>query len=194
MTKSEITTLSSRIAYENKWLRLREDIIRRPDGAQGLYGVVERDDFVVVAALGTEPGGAEPGDDGPAPWLAMVQQYRYPVRQRLWELPMGMWEERAGATPETIAAGELREETGLVAGRMQHAGVLFQGAGYSNQKGHVFLATDLEQQSPMPESTEQDMITRRIPLDEVEAMIRDGRITCMVSIAAFGMLRLKGLL
>ena len=184
MTKPEITTLSSRIAYENKWLRLREDIIRRPDGAQGLYGVVERDDFVVVAALG----------DGPTPWLAMVQQYRYPVRQRLWELPMGMWEERPGETPETIAAGELREETGLVARRMHHAGVLFQGAGYSNQKGHVFLATGLEQQPPTPESTEQDMISRRIPLDEVEAMIRDGRITCMVSIAAFGMLRLKRLL
>ena len=25
---SEIVTLSSRIAYENRWLRLREDIIR----------------------------------------------------------------------------------------------------------------------------------------------------------------------
>ena len=189
MTKPEITTLSSRIAYENKWLRLREDIIRRPDGSEGLYGVVERDDFVVVAALGLRQEGDQQG-----PWLAMVQQYRYPVRQRLWELPMGMWEERPGATPEAVAAGELREETGLIAERMQHAGVLFQGGGYSNQKGHVFLATGLEQQQATPESTERDMISRRIPLFEVEAMIRDGRITCMVSIAAFGMLRLKGLL
>ena len=37
---AEIVTVSSRIAYENKWLRLREDIVRRPDGSDGLYGVV----------------------------------------------------------------------------------------------------------------------------------------------------------
>ena len=181
----EITTLSSRIAYQNKWLRLREDIIRRSDGSEGLYGVVERDDFVVIAALG---GAASD------PWLALVQQYRYPVGQRLWELPMGMWEERPDATPEMIAAGELREETGLVAAGMRHAGVLFQGAGYSNQKGHVFLATGLTQQEDARESTEQDMISRLVPLSDVEAMIRDGRIACMVSIAAIGMLRLKRLL
>ncbi len=191
--KPEITTLSSRIAYQNRWLRLREDVIRRADGSEGLYGVVERDNFVVIAALGT---GAGPGERPGArqPWLAMVQQYRYPIRQRLWELPMGMWEARPDATPEMIAAGELREETGLVARSMQHAGVLFQGAGYSNQKGHVFLATGLTQQEQALENTEQDMISQRIPLGEVEAMIRDGRISCMVSIAALGMLRLKGLL
>ena len=181
----EIITLSSRIAYENKWLRLREDIIRRADGSDGLYGVVERNDFVVIAAIGEAAGHS---------WLAMVQQYRYPIRQRLWELPMGMWEDRPDATPEMIALGELREETGLVAASMVHAGVLFQGAGYSNQKGHVFVATGLTQQAEDREATEQDMVSRRIRLTDVEEMIRDGRITCMVSIAAIGMLRLKRLL
>ena len=180
-----ITTLSSRIAYENRWLRLREDIIRRADGSEGLYGVVERDDFVVIAAIGGPPSD---------PWLAMVEQYRYPIRQRLWELPMGMWETRNDATPEMVAAGELREETGLVACSLRPAGVLFQGAGYSNQKGHVFLATGLAQQQEAREITEQDMVSRPIRLAEVESMIRDGRITCMVTIAALGMLRLKGLL
>ena len=187
----DITTLSSRIAYENRWLRLREDIIRHPDGSDGLYGVVERADFVVIAAVGEGGGG---GEDAGRPWLAMVQQYRYPIAQRLWELPMGMWEQRPDATPETVARGELREETGLVATTMRAAGVLFQGAGYSNQKGHVFVARGLTQQQAAREVTEQDMIARHIPVAEVEAMIRDGRITCMVSIAAIGMLRLKGLL
>ena len=140
---------------------------------------------MVVAALGAHAG---------QPWLAMVQQYRYPVRQRLWELPMGMWEGDPDAAPGRVAAGELREETGLVAGAMRPAGTLFQGAGYSDQRGHVFLATGLVQHRPLPEATEQDMICRLIPVAEVEEMIRDGRIACMVSIAAFGLLRLKGLL
>ncbi len=181
---AEIVTLSSRIAYENRWLRLREDVVRRQDGSDGLYGVVERSDFVVIAALGSAP----------VPRLALVQQYRYPIGQRLWELPMGMWEQRPDATPESVAAGELREETGLVASRLRHAGALFQGAGYSNQKGHVFLATGLTQREQARENTEQDMISRQLPLAEVEAMIRDGRISCMVTIAALGLLRLKGML
>ena len=37
-------TLSTRIAYENPWTRVREDKIRRPDGSDGIYGVVERPD------------------------------------------------------------------------------------------------------------------------------------------------------
>ncbi len=179
------TTLSSRIAYENRWLRLREHIIRRPDGSDGLYGVVERDDFVVVAAV---------GDSGDGPSLTLVEQFRYPVGQRLWELPMGMWEERPDASPAEIAAGELAEETGLVASAMRHAGTLFQGAGYSNQKGHVFLATGLERTAAAREPSEQDMVARVFPLHEIEAMIADGRISCMVTIAAFGLLRIKGML
>ena len=179
------TTLSSRIAYENRWLRLREDIIRRPDGSDGLYGVVEREDFVVVAALDRD-------GDGVA-GITLVEQFRYPVRRRLWELPMGMWEERPDATPEAIAAGELAEETGLIAGRMQRVATLFQGPGYSNQKGHLFLATELSRGETARERSEQDMVARRVPLPELEAMIADGRLCCMVTIAAIGLLRIKGL-
>ena len=180
------TTLSSRVAYENRWLRLREHIIRRPDGSDGLYGVVERDDFVVVAAIGVDGDGRRS--------VAMVEQYRYPIGQRLLELPMGMWEERPDATPEMIAAGELAEETGLRAAHMRHVATLFQGPGYSNQKGHLFLATDLSAVDTAREPSEQDMVTRQIPLLDAEAMIADGRITCMVTIASFGLLRIKKLI
>ena len=174
-------TVSSRIAYENRWLRVREDVIRRPDGSDGLYGVVERGDFVVVAALGDDRG------------ITLVEQFRYPVGRRMWELPMGMWEERPDATPAQVAAGELAEETGLVAGAMAAVGTLFQGAGYSNQRGHLFVATGLTQGPAGREASEGDMVARRFPLAEVEAMIGDGRITCMVTVAAFGLLRIKGL-
>jgi 8-oxo-dGTP pyrophosphatase MutT (NUDIX family) len=176
-----ITTVSTRIAYENRWLRLREDRVRRLDGSDGLYGVVERSDFVIVAPL----------QDGR---LTLVEQYRYPVRQRLWEMPMGLWEQAPGTDPHTLAAAELREETGLVAARLDRIGTLFQGAGYCNQKGHLFLATGLEQASHAREASEQDMICRSFPLAEVEAMIRDGALQDAMTVAAFGLLRLKGLL
>ena len=175
-------TVSSRIAYANRWLRLREDIIRRPDGKDGLYGVVERDDFAVIVAI---------DDQGR---LAMVEQYRYPIRQRMLELPMGMWEEDPAADPRDLAAGELAEETGLRASHLAEIGILFQGAGYSTQKGHVFLATGLTQGDSRREATEADMVSRMVRLAEVERLIAEGGITCAVTIAALGIVRARGLL
>jgi hypothetical protein len=175
----EIITLTSRIAYANPWLRIREDTIRRRDGSDGLYGVVERTDFVIVVAL----------QDGA---VALVEQYRYPIRARIWELPMGMWEHTPDTDPAVLAREDLREETGLVAGVLRHAGTLFQGPGYSNQLGRVFLATELMQGQAAREVTEQDMLCRTFPLAEVERMICDGAIQDGMSIAAIGLLRLRG--
>lgn len=174
-------TLSSRIAYENRWTRVREDSIRLPDGTESIYGVVERSDFVIVVAL----------QDGN---VTLVEQYRYPVQARMWEFPMGMWDERPDVDPTTVAARELREETGLVAGVMDYAGAFFQGPGYTTQRGHVFLASSLSQQETEREITEQDMICRSFPLAEFERMIRDGVIHEALTIAAFGLLRVKRLL
>ena len=174
-------TLSSRIAYENPWTRVREDRFRRADGTGGLYGVVERPDFVVVV----------PWQDG---CVTLVEQYRYPVGERVWEFPMGMWEQAPGTDPAVLAAAELREETGLIAARMTHCGTIFQGPGYCNQRGHIFLATDLTQGDHQREVTEQDMICRSVPLADFEAMIRDGTVREAMTISAFGVLRVKGLI
>jgi 8-oxo-dGTP pyrophosphatase MutT (NUDIX family) len=178
---SPYVTLSTRIAYENPWTRLREDRIRRPDGSDGIYGVVERSDFVVVV----------PAQDGR---VTLVEQYRYPVQARMWEFPMGMWEKTPGTDPAVLAAAELREETGLTAARMVYAGQIFQGPGYCNQRGHIFRATGLTRGETQREVTEQDMIAREFSLADLEAMIRDGVLLDGMSIAAFGLLRLKGLI
>ncbi len=180
-TLHEIVPLTSRIAYQNPWMRLREDKVRRADGTEGLYGVIERPDFVVVAALG----------DG---CLTLVEQYRYPVRRRLWELPMGTLESKPDTPPSEVAATELREETGLVASRLEKVGAFLQGPGYCNQLGHVFLATGLRQGPAQREASELGMVAKAVPVREVEAMIRDGRLLCAMTIAAFGLLRIHGAL
>jgi 8-oxo-dGDP phosphatase len=177
-----ITTISSRIAYENPWTRVREDIIRRADGSDGLYGVVERHDFVVVLPL---------HDDGS---VTLVEQYRYPVRHRMIELPMGMWEDRPDVAPEEVAAGELAEETGLTARSLVRAGEIFLGPGFSTQRGHVYLATGLAQGAPRREVAEQDMATHRVALARLEEMIGAGEVTDAVTMAAFALLRARRML
>jgi ADP-ribose pyrophosphatase len=177
-----ITTLSSRLVYENRWMRLREDAIRRPDGSDGIYAVVEKADFVVVVPL---------EDDGS---VHLVEQYRYPLRGRFWELPQGAWEQVPEADPLAVARGELQEETGLVAGRMSCVGRLFQGCGFSTQEYRVFLAQDLRPGERRPDRDEQDLVTRRFTAAAFAAMLRDGTIRDANTLAAIGLLAVKGLL
>ena len=176
----EIRTTGSKLIYENRWMRLREDTIVRADGTPGLYGVVEKVDFAVVAAI----------QDGA---IHLVEQYRYAVGGRFWEMPQGTSDD-PDIAPLALACDELREETGLVAASILHAGRLFQGYGYSTQAYDVFLATGLTQHAVHREVEEQGMTTRAFDLATFETMLRDGTIRDASTVAAFGLLRLKGLL
>jgi ADP-ribose pyrophosphatase len=76
---------------------------------------------------------------------------------------------------------------------MTHAGHLFECYGYSTQGYDIFLAQGLEEGPAQREATEQDMVCRAFPLATLEGMIRDGAIKDATTVAAFGLLRLKGL-
>lgn len=178
----DIEAIASRVVYENRWMRVREDAIRRRDGSHGIYGVVEKPDFVVVVPVERDNR------------LHLVQQFRYPVGGRYWELPQGSWEATPEADPLQIARGELREETGLDAREMLYVGHLFQGYGYSTQGYHIFLAGGLRQHEAGREVEEQDLVTRAFAMSEVEQMIRDGEIRDATTVATLGLLRMKGLL
>jgi ADP-ribose pyrophosphatase len=93
-----------------------------------------------------------------------------------------------------VALGELQEETGLVAAEVVYAGHLFQGYGYSTQGYHIYLATGLSRAQATRDLEEQDLVTRAFALAEVEDMIDRGAIRDATTVAALGLLRLKGLL
>lgn len=180
MPTPEIQCVESATVYQNPWMRVREDKIVRASGAHGIYGVVEKDDFAVIVAL----------QDGK---LHLVEQYRYPVGGRFWEFPQGSIPGGGGDLLATARA-ELREETGLQAEQIVRVGRLFEAAGYSNQAFEVFFATGLAQHGAQLEAEEEGLVSRAFPVAEVQAMIVGGVIRDAVTVAAFGLLRLKGLL
>src|SRR5215831_278590 len=165
-----IETTSTRLVYENRWMRVREDMIRR-----GIYGVVEKPDFVVIV----------PVEDDGRPHL--VEQYRYPVKGRYWELRLL----GAGTGGKPDGNGQWRIAGGDRSGRRSHD---FEACGYANQGFHIFLATGLRQGEANRGHEEQDLVTQDFALSEVERMIRDGEIKDATTVAALGLLRLKGLL
>ncbi|MBW0116263.1 NUDIX hydrolase [Pseudonocardia sp. KRD-169] len=153
-------------------MTVREDEIRRPDGSDGIFGVVDKPTAAVVIPL---------DDDR----LHLVEQYRYPVGERRWEFPMGTAPERAEIDPGVLAARELAEETGLVAGRMELLGRLDIAPGMSSQREHVFLATELTPGPPRRELQEQDMRAAWFTTAEFEELIRTGGIVDAQTLAAY---------
>jgi 8-oxo-dGTP pyrophosphatase MutT (NUDIX family) len=174
-----VETLSSKQVYANAWISVREDGIRRPDGSEGVYAVIDRPAFALVIPR---------ADDGA---LHLVEQFRYPVGARRWEFPMGTAPDRAEQDPAGLAVRELAEETGLTAGRMERLGTIDVAPGMSSQRGHVYLATDLTDGTPQREHTEQDMRTRWFSADEFETMVRSGEIPDAQSLAAYALLQLS---
>ncbi|ABG40045.1 NUDIX hydrolase [Paraglaciecola sp. T6c] len=177
----EIQTLTSKVVYENKWMRLKEDKIRRSSGNEGIYSVVEKPDFVVILAV----------QDG---CIHLVEQYRYPIKKRCWELPQGAWEENPDADHALLAAGELKEETGLVANKMHYLGEQYLAYGFCNQMYHIYLATELTFTQINLDPEEEGLITKKVPLTEFETMILSGDIKDASTVNAYGLAKLKGML
>lgn len=178
----DVVQLSTHVAYRNRWMTVREDQVRHADGSEGLYAVVEKPDFAVIV----------PVHDG---GVFLVEQYRYPVQGRYWELPQGSLP--APAAPDsmtTVAASELAEETGLRAGTVQPLGVLHEAYGFATQRAHVFAAMELTVGKPDREETESDMRCDWFSLPQMWSLVAAGRFTDAPSLAAVLLAQRQGLL
>ena len=171
MTEPEIKRIDTKVVYKNRWMTVREDRVRRPNGDHGLFGIVDKPDFSLIIPYDGEN-------------FHLVEQYRYPVDARYWEFPQGSWELDPDADPAQVAAGELAEETGLRAGKIEKVGKLFQAYGYANQAVHVFVATELEIGESRHESEEQGLVSAVFSRSVCEEMISDGRIADLATVGA----------
>jgi ADP-ribose pyrophosphatase len=163
---------STRVVYENRWMRLHEDRLERADGSRGLYAWVEKPTGALVVPL----------EDGHV-WL--VEQWRHPARGRYWEFPQGAWEDAPDAPAEELARGELAEETGLRARSLEPLGSLFYAYGLLDQRFDAWLATGLEPGPRAPEASEHDLRVGRFAVAELEAMIASGEIADAATVAAW---------
>lgn len=168
-----------RLIYDNPWIHVEEHQVLNPAGKPGIYGTVSfKNRAVAIVPL------AENGDT----WL--VGQYRYPLEQYHWEIPMG------GAphheAPEQCALRELKEETGLLAKQLQPLCHLHLSNSITDEEAFAFVATDLQQGETEFEETEV-ITVRRLPFSDALAMALSGEITDAVSVAALQRVRLLGI-
>lgn len=176
---AEIETLDSNVVYENKWLRVREDKIRRSSGNEGIYGVVEKPDFAIILPI-----------EGNT--VFMVEQYRYTIKERQLELPQSAWESSPDADTMELAKGELKEETGLTASTMEYVGFQYLAYGFCNQGYHIYVAKGLTQGKQKLDIEEEDLRVIPLQLDELKEKIINGEIKDASTCNAVGLAMLKG--
>jgi ADP-ribose pyrophosphatase len=164
------TTVSSREVYRNPWTRVREDVVRLPDGHTTIYGVVEFGECVGALPL---------SDDGR---VLLVRQYRYVQGMATWEMPTGGV--KAGETPEEAARRELLEEGGMHAARLTHLSSYNTSKSVVRETAHLYLAESLSPvQTSAPDDTEF-LATAWKPFAEVLEMVLANQIMDSMTVIA----------
>jgi 8-oxo-dGTP pyrophosphatase MutT (NUDIX family) len=164
--------VATRVVYENRWMSVREDDIRHPDGSPGIYGVVDKPTAALIIPM---------ENDG----FHLVEQFRYTLSRRSWEFPQGTWPDDRETSTEDLARAELAQETGLEAATLSRIGSFAIGPGFTSQGCDVFLATDLTAGEPDRDPEEQGMRQKWFPRAEVERMLRTGEIVDGSTMAAY---------
>ena len=163
--------------YENPWITVFEDEVITPGGKNGIYGTVSFKNYAI---------GIVPIDEEGNTYL--VGQYRYPLDEYSWEIPMG-----GGLLDVDLlisAQRELKEETGLEAKNWEMLLKIHTSNAVCDEEGYVFVATELTKGEMQPEDCE-DLQVMKLPLEKAINMALNGEITDSLSLAALLKLKIK---
>lgn len=160
--------LSSTVKYQNRYMRVTEDVFVTDKDEKVTYGIVRKEPFSIVI-----------------PWdgtkLLLVGQYRHSAEIFSWEFPAGHFEHE---NMEATARAELEEEAGLLAGKIEKIGEFHLAPGHHTQIIHFYLATKLSVGKQDLETAEKGMQIKQATHEELNHMIISGEVKDSLTIAA----------
>jgi ADP-ribose diphosphatase len=168
--------IGGEVVWEGRITKVRIDRFRYDDGEEAEREIVEHPGAVGVVA-----------HDGER--IYMVRQPREAVEDpALLELPAGKLDEE-GESPLDTAQRELAEEIGKGARTWQHLTSFYTSPGFTNEECHLFMATDLYDESSDADEDERIEVVE-VPLARLDQTIRD----CRDSKTLVGLLWLRAFL
>jgi ADP-ribose pyrophosphatase len=159
--------LASKRIHKGRVIDLDVDTVRFPDGSTGQLEMIRHPGAAAVLPFASDPHGADPT-------ILLIKQYRYAANGPLIEIPAGRLE--PGEDPKDCAQRELLEEVGVKAGRIERLTTIWTTPGFTDEKIHLFWASDLttHKHAREPDEFIEVMPT---PLSEALTLVRDGGIS-----------------
>lgn len=147
--------------YKGKLLNIELKEVVFPDGKSALREIVVHPGAVAIVPF---------VDEG---HLILIEQFRTPANQVLWELPAGSIEK--GELPIECAKRELIEEIGYEAGRLEEIACFFLAPGYSTEIMHLFKGYELTKKCQQLEDDER-IAPHIFSIDEAVSLLKSGKI------------------
>ncbi|MFF9212273.1 MULTISPECIES: NUDIX domain-containing protein [unclassified Streptomyces] len=171
-TPEEWEIRATRTPFTGAKTSVRTDDVVMPDGSVASRDYQVHPGSVAVLALDEEDR------------VLLINQYRHPVRHKLWEIPAGLLDV-PGENPLHAAQRELYEEAHVKAEDWRVLTDVYTTPGGCDEAVRIFLARGLseaEGERFAAEHEETDMQHARVPLQELVRGILAGELhnTCLV--------------
>lgn len=126
-------------------------------------------------------------DDGR---IVLVRQFRHGIEAETLEIPGGMCD--PGESPEDAARRELHEETGYEARSIEPIGWVHPNPPLQTNRCFSFVARGLVRGGPARPDPLERITVHEVPASEIPDLVRDGRITHALVLAAFLLAEKRG--
>lgn len=156
----------SRRAYSGRVLNVEVDTVTFPDGSTGELEMVRHPGASAVLPFLTDPHGADPQ-------VLLIKQFRHAAGEFIYEIPAGKLD--GNEDPRVCAERELLEETGCSAKHIEHVYTFYTTPGFTDERIHAFIATDLTQGASKHERDEF-MTVETVTLSRALELIRAGEL------------------
>ncbi len=163
--------LNSVVIYASRIFTLKRECYRSPRTGQAHeFYLLDSPDWVNVIPLTPENK------------VILVKQYRLGTKEFSLEIPGGMLDE--GEAPANGASRELLEETGYAGDRPELVGTVHPNPAIHTNRCYTYLIRNVTYRHPAIQDSTEDIEVERIPVLEIPQLIRDGKISHALVIAA----------
>jgi ADP-ribose pyrophosphatase len=154
-------TITSEIIHKTKWIELVKDRVIMPNGQEGEYTFVKKNDGAGVIIVDEE-------------YTYLVSQYRYPIKRTVLQFPLEGLEN--GEDPKIAAIRCLKEELGMEGDIVEYCGKAYVDPGLKVESVYFYIIKNVKKVENHLEGSEADLKIKKTKVSELEEYIENGEI------------------